>query len=103
MQPPDVEPSLGHTALMTGCCDDDDDVDDEEDEDEERDAELIAELPLELAAVVPPPTIEIDDDESDGSMRRVRRPCLELLCTNMLSDVANTALMSIETVWLMAT
>lgn len=27
---------------------------------------------------------------SDGSSRRARRPCLELLCTNMLSETAST-------------
>lgn len=28
--------------------------------------------------------------DSPGSSRRARRPCLELLCTNMLSDTART-------------
>lgn len=29
-------------------------------------------------------------DPSEGSRRRALRPCLELLCTNMLSDTAST-------------
>lgn len=33
--------------------------------------------------------VDGNPDDSSGSGRRVRLPCLELLCTNMLSDIAN--------------
>lgn len=84
---------------MTGCCDEE-----EEEEDEVVDELLLlAQLGCEEDEDDEDGNIEMDEAESEASMRRVRRPCFELLCTNMLSEVANTVFMSIETVWLMAT
>ena len=51
-------------------------ADDDEQEEEEDDGKL-------------PPTPPVTDDVSNGSGRRVRRPCFELLCTNMLSEMAS--------------
>ena len=56
---------------------DEDEDDEEEDDDDDEEVDASA-----LDAVV---------DESSGfeSGRRVRLPCFELLCTNILSDMAN--------------
>lgn len=79
--PPAVGPSLGHMALITGVdnAPDDDDEDEEEDDDEHDNDD-------ELAAPDEPATAAA----SAGSMRLLRRPCFELLCTNMLSDMASS-------------
>ena len=84
--PPAVGPSLGHMALITGVdnAPDDEEDDDEDDEDEHDNDD-------ELAAPDAPPTpAAAAAAASDGSMRRLRRPCFELLCTNMLSDMASS-------------
>lgn len=81
--PPDVTPSLGHTALMHGV--------------ESTLPPLPLLVPLALLLLLPelfcdicaPPPPKITEDESDGSRRRVRRPCFELLWTNMLSEMAS--------------
>ena len=85
--PPFSEPSLGHNAFMMGVARRDELAelelllaDDDEHEEEDEDGKL----PL------PPPTPPpVTDDVSNGSGRRVRRPCFELLCTNMLSEIAS--------------
>ncbi len=66
-------PSLGHTALITG----------------------VFRVAMEFGE-----TVDDDDDDNDSPLfvllladeasgRRVRLPCFELLCTNMLSEMAS--------------
>ncbi len=79
--PPDNGPSLGQSAFICGVDRTElllvellaeEEV--EEDEDDEEDVDVDA---------------RVFDESSNGSGRRVRLPCFELLCTNMLSDMAN--------------
>jgi len=79
--PPLSEPSLGHNALIIGVARRDELAelelllaDDDEQDEEDDDGKL------------PVPVI---DDVSNGSGRRVRLPCFELLCTNILSEMAS--------------
>ena len=95
-------------ALITGDEDDEDDEDDELllDTEDEDVVELLAaweDDDEEEEEDEDEGKIDMDETESDGSRRRVRRPCFELLCTNMLSDVASTVDMSTATVCVIAT
>ena len=76
--PPDNGPSLGQRAFICGVDNTElllvELLAEEEDEDDEEDVDVDA---------------RVFDESSNGSGRRVRLPCFELLCTNMLSDMAN--------------